>query len=1432
MATAGTIVVEMALDDKGMYTVINRVGAALREFQKTTNQTAASVKRLEDANESVSTKFRYLVTTLGNLRFAAMDVYDVFLRLPLAILKSAGEIERTRALLGGLSSELTKTGKAAESAANFSYISKMAQSAPFEIAALSDSFVKLKSAGLDPTKGSMQALVDGVAKFGGTSETLKRASVALQQMLGKGVISMEELRQQLGEAVPTAMRDMATGMGISMADLTKAVSKGTVEAGDAINKMLVVMTLNSEGAAKDMMQTWVGVQAQLKTRMQLAAEEIANAGFGIAMKKVAMETSEALNSIEFQRLTQSAGEGLGAAVITLSNFAKVLIEHADLIKTAAVAWLVYKVASSAIGPAILAVRSGLVKVNAEYAAQKLIQAGNTEAARILTAERIQGLAAESRAQMAASAANIAAMRAELVEKKALKAALLDSYGPAKKAVMSSVGSPADIAAAQQQVSLLRKMDAANSEAMRNIARDIALAQVAHGAAAAATMQHGNAIDTLGQNATRGSGALAALGAAARLGGKVFDALGGWVTVLNVAISAGIYLWMNWGKAAEEAMERSSNARKGLANQKDLEGLMAAEEKLVERRNKAVQALNFAEQGGSGAGTAAGKKAEIEKLKAVVTGLDREMLQFSETRIMAQSSVNKQRSREEAAQYVRDNEEVLSAIRTEAAVKKVALDQAFATEAKAAEGNKKKLAELNTKYGKDTIALALKSARDSAAASQTTINTLSKQLGGVNGDAAKQAITEIAQTLEGSVAKVKMAIDADGPNKIIGSKEDGKKGPLQSKIQAFITGLKEDAAKMDAALPGLMTSAGKLDSASVALAAFRSKFFAEKGKDGAVIPVNQKDFEIAEKMVVSNAKLKDASDDMEATAAQITSTGPDYKNALAFLADPFRADTTGSATNKFDEFVAKLKSSPAKLAELGAEYAAAGQSLNDKLTEFGKQAGAIDLAALYKPVIEKITAMAPDYKQALMVLANPLGANDQTRTNQFDDFLAKIKDTPEALQAAAQKYKVSIDEINRLMAQARDGSRMAATIDLSNSYKSMIDENRKMGLEMVTDDRERVLLQVQAENSLAAARAQARIDEAVARKVDQSEVARMQGAAAENAILRAEKLRLDTRSPMERLADDWGQSLTKMDQASAQWSGNFVDMITNAATTGKLEFGGFVKSILADILKISLQKSLGRPLQDIMSKATDWIKGASGLDGNEKSGGQLAVSEALAKVKENSDLVARSFADMTGMGVAPLTRGLADSVVVEGERALASAAFTSSMGSATSAVYAFVAAMQGSAGASVGSLGGFGVLGGLGSLFSGSDSYFQTGGLLESVAPNFLLPFADGGIMSGMGSVPLRKYAAGGIANSPQMAMFGEGDQNEAYVPLPDGRRIPVAMQGGAPNVTVNVINQSGTPVSASKSQPRFDGKQMILDVVLTAASQPGGFRDGMKGALG
>jgi len=109
-------------------------------------------------------------------------------------------------------------------------------------------------------------------------------------------------------------------------------------------------------------------------------------------------------------------------------------------------------------------------------------------------------------------------------------------------------------------------------------------------------------------------------------------------------------------------------------------------------------------------------------------------------------------------------------------------------------------------------------------------------------------------------------------------------------------------------------------------------------------------------------------------------------------------------------------------------------------------------------------------------------------------------------------------------------------------------------------------------------------------------------------------------------------------------------------------------------------------------------------------------------------------------------------------------------------------------------------------------------------------FADGGIMSPSGPMPLKTYARGGIANSPQLALYGEGSMNEAYVPLPDGRRIPVAMQGGrgttasTTSVVVNVDASGNSKVSGDGGQAEQLGRvvSQVVQAELIRQKRPGG----------
>lgn len=95
--------------------------------------------------------------------------------------------------------------------------------------------------------------------------------------------------------------------------------------------------------------------------------------------------------------------------------------------------------------------------------------------------------------------------------------------------------------------------------------------------------------------------------------------------------------------------------------------------------------------------------------------------------------------------------------------------------------------------------------------------------------------------------------------------------------------------------------------------------------------------------------------------------------------------------------------------------------------------------------------------------------------------------------------------------------------------------------------------------------------------------------------------------------------------------------------------------------------------------------------------------------------------------------------------------------------------------------------------------------------------ADGGVIGPRGKMPLNRYAGGGVARTPQFAMFGEGSTPEAYVPLPDGRSIPVTVRGGGNTVFhggdihIHVASSNASPAliaataraAAREEQQRF-----------------------------
>jgi len=171
-------------------------------------------------------------------------------------------------------------------------------------------------------------------------------------------------------------------------------------------------------------------------------------------------------------------------------------------------------------------------------------------------------------------------------------------------------------------------------------------------------------------------------------------------------------------------------------------------------------------------------------------------------------------------------------------------------------------------------------------------------------------------------------------------------------------------------------------------------------------------------------------------------------------------------------------------------------------------------------------------------------------------------------------------------------------------------------------------------------------------------------------------------------------------------------------------------------------------------------------------------------------------------------GKAQQYATENVGTIAAAGFASMAAALAAGASPKKALLGGILGAVGGAIGG--AIGGPAGAMIGS----QIGGTVGS-------SFEKGGVMSSSGPMPLQKYANGGIARTPQLAMFGEGSRPEAYVPLPDGRSIPVTMSnsgGNTNNISINVaVDGNGGSTTTTNSKDTTEEYSRRLGTAISNA---------------
>jgi tape measure domain-containing protein len=108
-----------------------------------------------------------------------------------------------------------------------------------------------------------------------------------------------------------------------------------------------------------------------------------------------------------------------------------------------------------------------------------------------------------------------------------------------------------------------------------------------------------------------------------------------------------------------------------------------------------------------------------------------------------------------------------------------------------------------------------------------------------------------------------------------------------------------------------------------------------------------------------------------------------------------------------------------------------------------------------------------------------------------------------------------------------------------------------------------------------------------------------------------------------------------------------------------------------------------------------------------------------------------------------------------------------------------------------------------------------------------LGYANGGIATG----GFRAFASGGIVTGPTLGLVGEGRYNEAVIPLPDGKSVPVDLGGagmGGNQITSNIVVNVSSDGQSQSQQSGNDGAKFgkVLEAtvkqVIINELRPGG----------
>ncbi|TIU48985.1 MAG: hypothetical protein E5W19_15305 [Mesorhizobium sp.] len=308
---------------------------SLPDFSKTTS----SLKGLSAQMASTSSVANLLRSALAGISAVALarGVYQTG--------SAFMNLERT---LGSVASS------SGEVKAQMGFLQNLTQRMPVSLDAVASSYgqfataARLSGVSVADTQKVFEGFSTAFAAMGVGTEQQKNGFLALTQMMSKGKISAEELRQQLAEALPGATQILADSLGVSTAKLQKMMQAGAVGS-DALIKMAERLQTQFGPAVASAMNSSQAQIVAFQNSWTNLQKIVFNSGFNAGLGALARQLADAMNSDPVKKFAADIGNYLGQAFRVIGATVRVLSDNTATVSMFFKAFAGYAVVAAAAG---------------------------------------------------------------------------------------------------------------------------------------------------------------------------------------------------------------------------------------------------------------------------------------------------------------------------------------------------------------------------------------------------------------------------------------------------------------------------------------------------------------------------------------------------------------------------------------------------------------------------------------------------------------------------------------------------------------------------------------------------------------------------------------------------------------------------------------------------------------------------------------------------------------------------------------------------------------------------------------------------------------------------------------------------------------------------------------------------------------------------